>query len=311
MNTKIGPQCPSDTPKWKKRMRFHQSWFRSQVLSLNCGTGPYKSSTDFLGNMLTKGAAERGCNFLSPNIFKAVEHRLKHRQKGETLDRFRLMHNMLSSQPMCFNLFGELSCDLALATEVCRELLGKHVSKVIDVRFEWAPQPRQEFLNDRTAFDIFIEYNTVDQEKGFIGIETKLTEPFSPNTCCKPQYLELTQDSPWWDDPDVNKLMSRKFNQLWRNHLLSWAVLTHREFSYSRGNLMIIYHPCDEKCADTLTEYRKLVNSGREILSFNLEEIVSTLRSLMSSQAARRWIDDFEARYLRLDLSVEEFGASH
>ena len=28
------------------------------------------------------------------------------------VEPFRLMHNMLSSQPMCFNLFGELTLDL-------------------------------------------------------------------------------------------------------------------------------------------------------------------------------------------------------
>ena len=62
------------------------------------------------------------------------------------VEEFRLMRNMLSSQPMCFNLFGKLALNHDMATDMVRTLWGAHVKRVTDVRFEWAPQPTGEYL---------------------------------------------------------------------------------------------------------------------------------------------------------------------
>ncbi len=95
---------------------------------------------------------------------------------------------MLSSQPMCFNLFGPLVQDHALATQLARALWGEHIAQVTDVRIEWAPEPRQEYLDDNTSFDAFIEYRDTDGGLGFVAIETKLTEPFSQRLDDRPSY---------------------------------------------------------------------------------------------------------------------------
>ena len=67
-----------------------------------------------------------------------------------------------------------------------------------EVRFEWAPAPASEYLNDRTTFDAFIEYETEGGRVGFIGIETKLCEPFSPREYDREEYRRwMTEDAPW------------------------------------------------------------------------------------------------------------------
>ena len=50
------------------------------------------------------------------------------------------------------------------------------------------PRPADEYLDDRTAFDVFIEYEGDGDHAGFIGIEVKLTEPFSQHRYDKPTY---------------------------------------------------------------------------------------------------------------------------
>ena len=54
-------------------------------------------------------------------------------------DPFRLLPNMLSSQPMCFYLFGEPARDFELATALMQAPYGKGVARVIEIQFEWAP----------------------------------------------------------------------------------------------------------------------------------------------------------------------------
>ena len=66
--------------------------------------GPKRSSPTYYGNMLDAGAAEQGKNFLTQGIYDLAKERLA--AGGGVVEPFRLLHNMLSSQPMCFNLFG-------------------------------------------------------------------------------------------------------------------------------------------------------------------------------------------------------------
>ena len=260
--------------------------------------------------MLTKEAADKGLNFLTSTIFDVVKIRLCRSRKGETIDKFRLLRNMLSSQPMSFNLFGELLCDLNLATVLARKVWGEHIARVIDVRFEWAPCPKEEFLDDRTAFDVFLEYEVLNGDKGFIGIETKLTEPFSQRECSRDKYDKLTNDSPWYASEHLEKYQSKKFNQIWRNHLLTWALVNSPKYRYSMGELAIVYHPGDKRCAETIEEYQEILPSENRITSMNLQEIVSKWKPLVQTQASGQWLRDFERRYLRLSLSDQDFQRS-
>ena len=116
----IGPQYAKDK-RFTARMRFHQSWYRSKVLRVPYGIGPRSSNTTLYGNMLTHADGERGLNFLTPHIFEVAKRRLA--MKKAAIEPFRLFCNMLSSQPMCFNLFGPLVDDLELATHLVQLLL--------------------------------------------------------------------------------------------------------------------------------------------------------------------------------------------
>ena len=194
----IGPQCGSDDA-FTRRMRLHQSWYRDRVLRVPYGTGPDSGFKTFFGNMLTEKSANAGLNFLSPGIFAMAKQRIG--EGGSGVQSFRLLRNMLSSQPMCFNLFGELALDLGNATELVQTLWGASVSHVMCIRFEWVPKPAAEYLGDRTTFDAFIEYETDDGQMGFIGIETKLSEPFSQEKYDRREYRRwMTNDAPWRAD---------------------------------------------------------------------------------------------------------------
>ena len=85
-------------------MRLHQSWYRHEVLAAQYGTGPKRADTTYYGNMLSADAAAAGLNFLTPRIHDLAMKRIAEGLGAE--DSFRLLRNMLSSQPMCFNLLG-------------------------------------------------------------------------------------------------------------------------------------------------------------------------------------------------------------
>jgi hypothetical protein len=101
---------------------------------------------------------EAGRNFLTQEIYEVALDRIT--QGSGAVEKYRLLHNMLSSQPMCLNLFGPLVRDHDLAKYLLATLVPERISEVTRVEIEWAPQPATDYLNDRTAFDAFIEYRT-------------------------------------------------------------------------------------------------------------------------------------------------------
>lgn len=298
----IGPQYKRDDD-FTRRMRWHQSWYRARVLRVACGVGPTPSSRRSYGNMLTEGAASRGLNFLTAGIFELARRRVATRTGA--VDEFRLMHNMLSSQPMAFNLFGTLALDHEMATEMVRALWGAHVKRVTDVRFEWAPQPAAEHLDDRTAFDVFIEYEGEAGQLGFIGIEVKLTEPFSQRRYDKPAYRRwMTPDSPWRLESH-EAVADIRHNQLWRNHLLAWSMLRRPSSIYRSGHLSVVFHPEDHRCRGVIHRYRTLLRSHATFSAFDLSQVVSAWQPY-----AGEWLQTFAQRYLALNASEQRLNAS-
>ena len=120
-------------------MRFHQSHYRATVLGVPFGHGPNAGDARRYSNMLDPVSAQAGLNYLSPLIFAKVKDRLA--AGGGVLEPYRLLHNMLSSQPMCFNLFGPLVDAPERASRLLGALIGDDLARVTRVSIEWAPAP--------------------------------------------------------------------------------------------------------------------------------------------------------------------------
>jgi len=313
----VGPQNPGDAP-FTARMRFHQSWYRAAVLQAPAGTGPGPESRRVLGNMLTEPDGAAGLNFVRNDVYVMALDRLG-QDKG-VVERFRLLHNLLSSQPMCFNIFGPLKADIELATAVWNELRVPwtaaddgssrsrteqpwSVRRVTNVEIEHAPEPVEEYLDDRTAFDAFVEYECRDGSLGFIGIETKLTEPFSPKEVDGEKYRRWMRGdrSPWRPDVEAGVFSDIEHNQLWRDHLLAVALRDHPGSKYRHGCLALVRHPLDEHCAKVSADYRALLKPGDpSFIDLTIEDVVATMETSLGAARWEPWMRDLRTRYLDL-----------
>lgn len=302
----IGPQHRQDDP-FTARMRFHQSWYRARVLKVPYGSGPNLSNKTYYGNMLTLPDGERGLNFIVPHIFEVAKRRLAE-GKG-LLDRFRLLCNLLSSQPMCFNLFGLLVDDTSLATNLLQAAFPGEIDRVTRVLLEYAPQPVSVYLNDRTAFDEFVEYTRPDGALGFVGIETKLSEPLSTRPYSQPEYWKWTRrsNSPW-PESAWPALVKPDVNHFWRGHLLVEAMLHQPDARYQAGRFAVIYHPEDDEGSKSIRSYRELLKPGdMTFAALPLDDLVSRWIAAAPREAIRDWLSGFNLRYLDLAQSEEEW----
>lgn len=304
----IGPQYAKDNP-FAARMRFHQSWYRSEVLKVPYGTGPKPSNTTWFGNMLNLADGERGLNFLTPHIFEVAKRRLA--IKKGTIDPFRLFCNMLSSQPMCFNLFGPLVDNLELATYLMQAILPGEIQTVSKVQFEYAPEPAKDYLNDRTAFDAFISFSHPDNQPEFIGVETKLVEAFSAKVYSSLLYNHWTEHtlSPWLTETRT-RLQSIDVNQLWRDHMLAVAMQLASGSSYGSGRFLLVYHPLDVECVAALNVYKKLLKpEDRSFIPMPLNILVEQWKLSVGTAVEEQWLTNFSLRYLDLHASEAEYIA--
>jgi hypothetical protein len=251
--------------------------------------------------MLANEPAGLGANFLAREIFEVALERMS---AGGGVERGRTTGNLLSSQPMCINLFAPLVRDRALAARCLRALLAEDIAEVVDVRIEYAPHPREDYLGDHTAFDAFIVYRRSNGDVGFIGCETKLVEQTEGKVHRRDSYDRLTQraGSPWrieaWD-----ALWGPSLNQLWRNHLLAEAMLAHPTSEYDEGRFMLIYHPDDLEWAQLSTLYQQTLVNPNAYIEADLGRIHAAWVVAAEWPEHQLWLKSFADRYLRLELS--------
>src|SRR5690606_23825285 len=95
---------------WRRRSRARQAAWRD-ALGHPMGTSPYDGSAkrqqpSKVGSRLALAfAVESGANFLTEAAMMAVRHRLDHPEPHQMLAEDRLWADLLSSMPLCFNVF--------------------------------------------------------------------------------------------------------------------------------------------------------------------------------------------------------------
>lgn len=252
-----------------------------------------------LGSRLHVESVKRGDNFLSPDIAKLVLRESVYREPGAMIDEDRLWSNLLSSQPLCFNLFGGLKLDAERGDQFFRRLFPDLVESVTGISFEHSPgRGNPEFTEDHTAFDVFVTCKTPDGKKGFIAIEMKYTETMTePPATLRPRYDDLSQAVGVFKAHDAETLRANPLQQLWREHLLSQAMI--KSGLYDQGRFVVIYPAQNNNCDVAVNSYLKHLAdptaSGFE--SLTLERCLATLREVgdvESAEALHQRYLDFE-----------------
>src|SRR5438874_1592654 len=123
---------------------------------------------------------------------------MPYQEVGAFIDQRRLYSNLLSSMPLCFNLFAPLHLNPDLAAKVIRSLTpGIDPARALHVWFEHSPGRRRvELTADHTAWDVAIVYQRADGERGLLAIEQKYSEGGAEAaTDLSPRYDELAVSS--------------------------------------------------------------------------------------------------------------------
>lgn len=291
--------------RFQAAARLLQALWREQH-GLPIGTHcPQNGDPRKLGSRIEAATAKQGANFMSPNIAKLAYRESVYREIGAVIEQERLWTNMLSSQPLCFNLFGGLKLDMDKANLFFRHLFPDYVASVEGIYFEHSPgRGDPTFTEDGTAFDVFVICTTPQGESGFVAIEVKYSESMGePLSTLRPRYEELSKAVNVYRDHASQALRGSPLQQLWREHLLSRAMVANG--LYSVGRFVVVYPEQNHHCAAAVKAYQKhLVSDDPHASGFDavtLEDCLVALQAIGDKPTAQA----LHGRYLDFE-RIEE-----
>lgn len=292
---------PKGDSGYTKRIRFHQGWWRAFVLNEPEGKNPSDKEERVCNTILLGEDSNR--NFLTQAAVKAIERTKEEREiyGAGIFSEGRLFNNLLSSQPLAFNFFGELQQDLNLATRIFSRLVP--LDRVTRVMFEFAPS--EKYSGDNSAFDVALEIERQGQS-GLIGIECKYTDTFSPKVYDTEKYKSLFKGSTNFTAPYETYTASR-FNQLFRNQLIAEGLIQNQRYAFAHTCLFC--YPDDTTARETGKQFKQMIRGGDQSFSIiTYDRFISAAQQVDLTWQQREWTMLLWARYCGLRLSALAYG---
>lgn len=234
---------------------------------------------------------------------------------GVTKIGMNLLNNALRSEHIPYNLFFPMvkKQNHEATKDFFNELLGTDdIAKILEVRIEYAPQPRQNYLNDGTSFDAFILYRHQDGSKGAIGIEVKYTEreyqigdteyknthDDNGNVRLSEHYGRATRMSGYYLPESEKELVSDELRQIWRNHILGASMAQNGIVRHFAS--ITVFPDANPHFHTASADYRRvLTDDGKKtFFTFTYEEMFEIMSHHFCTEEQQKWIDYLYNRYL-------------
>lgn len=291
-----------ETTAFKRRARLHQALWR-EAQGFPVGTEPTRprlgTSSRPLGSRLEINFAfATGANLLTDGARAAVQYRLAHPEPKQTLNPDRLYADLLSSMPMCFNLFGPLWADPELAERAIRRWWPSASGRLSAIRFEWSPgrQLRGRYLENRTACDVVFELTRADGSLGLIGVETKYHEHSKVEALPSPdrvrRYLEVVGACGVFRSGAVDAILGTRLQQIFLDHLLLLSFLHDPTRSYHWVKFVLVHPERNPSFVHAARDYAALLADAS---TFEVRTLESLLQEGLLPPAA---MSAFRTRYI-------------
>lgn len=287
------------TTAWKRAARLRQARWREQH-QWKPGAHPYcggEGASEVGSRLELAFAMKHGHNFITPAARAAAEARMQAKQRHEMLNAARLYADLLSSMPLCFNLFGDLT-DSALARAAVRAWWPELPPGEVCTQFEYSPgRLDPAYLGNRSAFDACFEITAADGTRSFVGVETKYHEHAAkeakPSERAMLRYAEVTEKSGAFVADWREHILGTDLQQIWLDHLLLLSMLQLLPERHARGLFVLVYPAGNPSFASAATRYRELLTDASTFQARTLEELVDEPGALPAATC-----DAFRARYL-------------
>jgi hypothetical protein len=155
-----------------------------------------------------------------------------------------------------------------------------------------------KYTGDRSAFDVFVEYQSPGGTTGFAGVEVKYHEALgdvpAPHSA---RYDELAAAMDCFTPGASDRLKKKPLQQIWRDHLLAGGLLADQKRGYADAFFAFLYPKDNAPCERAVDSYRGCLASETSFVPWTLESLVDAARA----EGGGAWVESFAGRYLAFD----------
>jgi hypothetical protein len=270
---------------FRKRARYHQAQWR-EAHGHPIGSQPHvqqpgKSVRPVGSRIPLDYGRETGATFLRPAALDAARARTSVTEPNQSFDHQRLWADLLSSEALAFNLFGDLAGDPRVADRAVHAWWPDTPGTVREVRFAHSPgRLDPAWLNSLRAFDAAFVVDQGGRRQGIVGVDVKYHERVK-SEIPKPEnlwrYLEVADRSGVFARGATDAVKGRSdLAVMWLEHLLLLSMLQHPSGAWSWGRYVVVHPAANPDIVDACERYRTLLADDATFASVTLEELLES-----------------------------------
>jgi hypothetical protein len=286
-----------DDPKWAEKgdspwmagCRWLQAWWRDKN---GWPTGPRTAGDEKQAAAMLHEGVDDNASYFDLATYEQVEEFFISIGYGSVATRDRYLRNLMSSEPIAFNIFGPFTG----AADGLLPWVKKFDTKataVDEVRFQWAPKKSVAFPGG-SLFDACVVYRAGDSRR-FIGVETKYADdPNVTSLKVRQPNVDATVGSKHWREGADRRLEAAALRQTWLNTLMAQALVDN-ESEFDRGQVVVLSCEADVATSTATGVVRaELAKPDTWLTWRSYESVVDAL----AKSAPAGWAAWFRERYL-------------
>ena len=278
----ILPRNPEMT-EFRKRTRLHQAQWR-EANGHPIGTQPFVPKRGRpvrpVGNRIPLDyGRETGATFVTPTALAAARHRTGYVEREQSVDHQRLWADLLSSEALAFNLFGDLASDHKLADRAIHALWPDAPGVLRDVRFLHSPGRLDgQWLNSLRDFHAAFVLDRDDGTHGIVALNVKFHERLKsevPKPSNRSKRSEVHYASGVFVPGAFDQLDGRSdLWEPWLEQLLLFSMLQHPSGEWTWGRYVVLYPAGNVEMVDLSRRYRDLLADDGSFDAITLEALL-------------------------------------
>ncbi len=223
----------------------------------------------------------KAANFLTSAACDAAGARTERVEAHQSFDHQRLWADLLSSQALAFNLFGDLAADLTQADRAVHEWFPEAPGRVRELRFAHSPgRFDPAYLNSLRAFTVAFILDLDDGTSGVVAVDVKYHERNKSETP-RPEnlhrYTEVAEHSRVFAPGSIDALARRgDLCVMWLEHLLQLSMLQHPSRTWTWGRYIVVHPAGNSDIAAACNRYHAMLADEATFATMTLEQLLDT-----------------------------------
>jgi hypothetical protein len=269
---------------YRRGLRYHQAQWR-EAHGHPIGAQPIAprpgAPVRLVGNRLPLDyGRDTGAGFLTAGALAAARARTSIVEPQQSFDHQRLWADLLSSEALSFNLFGDLAADLTRADRAVHTWWPDAPGTVCDVRFAHSPGRLDPvYLNSLRAFDVAFVLDVGRSERAVVAVDTKYHERNKveqPKPTNAARNMEVCDRSGAFTPAARRLLEPSDLAVTWLEHLLLLSMLQHESGAWAWGRYVVVHPAGNTDVADADARYRDVLADDATYATMTVEALLAT-----------------------------------